>query len=1226
MRRLTGIVLILVALVILGVAACPWWLGGALARFGADRGLSFARYERLGYSRFALHEVEFRKGAVRVMADRAEGPTPVIWLWRHWRDVPVEATAGAWRVEAQGRGKADPSRERGWVPLRARLARIVDRLDDWLPRATVGPGVVRWPAGELTLAAATWDDRTLAVKDLGFRGRVAQLNASWTKEDDRLRASLQSGGELALVLESRGAGISGELTWLDQRAPIEATFAPQGWLPAAASAAARGWEVPPAQLKLAGHYATVRGDGRLEWHGADFVVEVAAAGDPRAEGAAPPLEVNLRARGTLEAVTIEALQAVVPGLQAELSAPVVVERSGRLRGGGARFTFESDLAQQPWFEAQGAATGEAVVTSADGASPKASFSFTARDILAQGVALPRVNLAGELDWPRIQLTDATISGGEGERLTARGSWDFKAKELVDVVVAGRIHRSSVARWLPEQPGFEAIELAAQARGPWPEFEHQGEARIGELTVEGMKPLSARLEWRGQGPSAEQFQVLVQAQQSALRIGGMLDRNRVEVRELALGRGDATLLELTEPAGFRWKPALQVESLHLAGADSGLDATLTWGPSGRIELAARSIPSEWLEDFVAAKGPDWKLNLLAFSGSWDHGPVTFALTLGAEIDLGDGRKAALNAAGRGDEAGIEIEALRAAEGGTTVFNATGRVPATFHPGSSRLLRIDSRGPIALDASAVPHAGFWSKLAEATGVGLQEPQAVVRVAGSWERPEGEISLKATRIVMDPGRVKRPLPEIGDLDVQLSAKRSTIDLNTFALEVEGQPVRAHGQLPVPEGGWARLLREPLTALRRNASLELEVPEAEVSVFARFLPAMLAPQGRIQAALTYKQGQLGGQFQLRDAASRPLGPLGVLQEINADVGLEGRTLNLHSVRARSGGQPVSLTGKVEVPESGEPRFDLVLAGKNLPFVRQAGLLLRGDLNLKLQSPPQPGPPRITGNVRLRDSLFLQDVRAFLPRGGGGPTKRPPYFSVETPPLDAWNLAVDVSGEEFMRLRTPVFNGVASAHFRLGGTLGDPRAIGEVTIDEGVIRMPFASFEVTQGAVRLTEANAVEPVIYLRGAARRFGYDLSVEIEGKASAPNMEFRSSPALDSEEVLLMVMTGAVPSEEVTYSGTERVARIGAFLGQSILSSLGADSGSADRLSIASGEKISRQGKETYEIEYKLSDRWTAIGEYNEFDEYNAGLKWRIYPRQKDPGRDDSAPEEGTDAPR
>ena len=132
----------------------------------------------------------------------------------------------------------------------------------------------------------------------------------------------------------------------------------------------------------------------------------------------------------------------------------------------------------------------------------------------------------------------------------------------------------------------------------------------------------------------------------------------------------------------------------------------------------------------------------------------------------------------------------------------------------------------------------------------------------------------------------------------------------------MRAEGRLPVPEGQWDELFKEPLAAARRGADLRIEVPDAEVAVFTRFLPAVLAPKGRLQADVQYRNGGLEGFLRLRDAASRPLGPLGVLQEVSADIAMSGRKFALRGVTAKSGGQPVTLSGTVELPESGAPAF----------------------------------------------------------------------------------------------------------------------------------------------------------------------------------------------------------------------------------------------------------------------------------------------------------------------
>ena len=50
------------------------------------------------------------------------------------------------------------------------------------------------------------------------------------------------------------------------------------------------------------------------------------------------------------------------------------------------------------------------------------------------------------------------------------------------------------------------------------------------------------------------------------------------------------------------------------------------------------------------------------------------------------------------------------------------------------------------------------------------------------------------------------------------------------------------------------------------------------------------------------------------------------------------------------------------------------------------------------------------------------LPERLAKPKNRPPYFSIETEPFDQWRLDVKVIGNEFLKVRSPFFTGVASA------------------------------------------------------------------------------------------------------------------------------------------------------------------------------------------------------------
>lgn len=1223
-RRLLLALAALLAVLLIAAASVPLWLGAAAGALGRSRGLTFSRYEQIGYARFALHDVEFRRHHVRVTASRVEADTPVLWGWRHLRSAERSLRADRWLVEVQKKpaGAPVPPRpsEPGWVPLHAQLRRIAAQLARWLPRAQLGPGLVRFPGGEIAAEGAVWSGRELTIEGLGFRALEARATASFPAEADLIRLVLDAPeSQSRVTIESRAGGqVTGELMLWQQPATLAASFAPQGWLPAEASLRAEAWQLPGGRLKLGDAYAVVHGRAQIDYRERKFSVDVAARGDPVAGKKVPPLAVTLRGAGDLQAFTIEALDAQLPGIVAQLGAPVTIDRAGRVAGASPSFHYRVDLAQQPWFAARGTLGGEARVVRGGLAAPVIEFRAQGAEISAQDLAVSGLTAEGRFEWPRVQLSRGEIVGGEGEQLVMRGGWDFRAKEILNASVEGKLRRATFARWLPAQPAFDVVSVRALASGTLAEFAHSGEIEASDVRFGALNAAALHAEWRGRGLALENITARAKTGATTLRAAGGLTRTALQLRELELARADAPLLRLTRPTELRWRPALTLEALHLAGPEGSLDAALTWGERGRIEIAARQISSHWIADLVPAAGPPWRVELLAATAEWDRGPMKFSLTAGVQVDLGDERSAAVNVAARGDKDGVLIDALRAIESGSTVVNATGRVPVRFQPGAKPFARIEPEGVVQLDATAEPNAALWQKLGAAAGVEMLAPEAALHVRGTWAKPQGEVRLKAQRIGFDPKRFPRALPQVEALDVQLSADRTSITLANFALAVEGQAVRAHGRLPVPDGDWRALMRQPLAAVVRGADARLEIAGAEIAAFARFLPAMLAPKGRVQLNAGMRHGRLDGFLELHDAASRPLGPLGVLQEINAKVALHDRRIELREVSAKSGGQPVALTGTIELPDfiltGGArgpmiPRFDLALKGENLPFVRQTGTLIRGDLDLALQTQGNSGGAKISGQVRLRDSLFLQDVRAFLPRGGGGgAARRPPYFEVSTPPLNTWTLAVEVIGDRFLRLRTPVFNGTASAHFRLGGTLGEPRAIGDVVIDEGRVKMPFAGFDVRQGAVRLTEANPYEPTICLRATGRRYGYDLTMEIEGNAASPNVEFTSSPGLESEQVLLMVMTGAAPKNEVAKNTTQRAVGLGYFLGSSLLGGVTGDAADADRLSITTGAKVSEGGNETYDIEYRLSPRWAVVAERSEFDEYNAGLKWRVLPRQ------------------
>ncbi|HEY1109663.1 MAG TPA: hypothetical protein VGE76_13540, partial [Opitutaceae bacterium] len=60
-RRLLFILAAIFAIALVAALTLPLWLGVATRKVGSSYGVSFASYERLGYGRFAFHDVEVRR-------------------------------------------------------------------------------------------------------------------------------------------------------------------------------------------------------------------------------------------------------------------------------------------------------------------------------------------------------------------------------------------------------------------------------------------------------------------------------------------------------------------------------------------------------------------------------------------------------------------------------------------------------------------------------------------------------------------------------------------------------------------------------------------------------------------------------------------------------------------------------------------------------------------------------------------------------------------------------------------------------------------------------------------------------------------------------------------------------------------------------------------------------------------------------------------------------------
>ena len=359
-----------------------------------------------------------------------------------------------------------PARHLGSHRKRARS--LAPAGEDWRRRG--------WLAGRRSFRRlGDVDGRTLAVENLAFGPFKTRATLAFPAGADVLLLAVRTiDANGTANLESHGRNVTGNLTWWEQGAALGARFDGHGWLPAEAALQADAWQVPGAQLKLGGLYATVRGHGKIEWRDGHFAVEMVANGEPVAGKSAPPLEATLRGHGDSQTFTLDALHATLPGISVRLSEPVTINRRGEFRQGTARFSVQVDLAKQPWFAATGTAGGEARLVAGVAHPPVIDFNLAAQDLAVGDVALSAASAEGQFAWPRVEIAAGMIKTVDS-KITGRGGWDFHTKEIFDATVAGQIRRATLARWLPAQPSFDAISITAKASGPLANLTHAGNA-------------------------------------------------------------------------------------------------------------------------------------------------------------------------------------------------------------------------------------------------------------------------------------------------------------------------------------------------------------------------------------------------------------------------------------------------------------------------------------------------------------------------------------------------------------------------------------------------------------------------------------------------------------------------------------------------------------------------------------------------------------------------------
>jgi hypothetical protein len=423
-----------------------------------------------------------------------------------------------------------------------------------------------------------------------------------------------------------------------------------------------------------------------------------------------------------------------------------------------------------------------------------------------------------------------------------------------------------------------------------------------------------------------------------------------------------------------------------------------------------------------------------------------------------------------------------------------------------------------------------------------QVHLDVSGTYAEPSVDASIECLnlRTAANPN-----LPP-ATLKLALKAGAGRLTLDGSVSTPDYAPALISAAMPFDPVAWAQ---NPQTIKQAPLTAKLDLPRLDLARFTPLLPVARQLAGMLTGNLVVT-GQLGapevrGSLHLSRAGivfTNPKFP--AVQGASADVDLTTSAIVLKNLRGDTAGGRLTGNGVLTLNAGQPSSVDFHLRGDHLPVLRDDKLILRANADLHLLGPWAKA--TISGTLSVVDSLFFRDIEllpigrpftapsaAALPR-----IDAPISRSVALPaPFDNWGLNLTLRTEEPFLIRGNLATGRVDGNLRVGGTLGQPRPDGLVTLSDFVAALPFSKLKVKTGVVRFTPATGFDPILEIRGSADLRPYRVDVYASGKLSDPQLFLTSNPPLPENEIMTLLATGTTSTQlENTQAASSRAIQL------------------------------------------------------------------------------------------
>jgi translocation and assembly module TamB len=274
-------------------------------------------------------------------------------------------------------------------------------------------------------------------------------------------------------------------------------------------------------------------------------------------------------------------------------------------------------------------------------------------------------------------------------------------------------------------------------------------------------------------------------------------------------------------------------------------------------------------------------------------------------------------------------------------------------------------------------------------------------------------------------------------------------------------------------------------------------------------------------------------------------------NLALEGRftssELVINRLAGRAGRGTIRGTGRVGFASAAGYPMDirLTLADAQLARSDNLGATLTGDLAITNN---RANGARISGDLTLpevRYQIIRQGAAQVIELAGvrrkGQPLAPPGGVEQAEGTPSIWKLDLRLRADNRVFVAGMGLESEWSADLKVGGTTATPSLVGEAELIRGTYSFSGRRFDVTRGHIAFTGARPPNPRIDLVATANIKDVDVSINVSGSASNPQIAFTSSPNLPQDEIMARILFGGSVTEISALQAVQIASSLNALRG-------------------------------------------------------------------------------------